>query len=102
MRGRMSGYPIDTLKKSQLPVSRNIEKPEVDQETSPAVRIQKIVFSQAADLDASDVHIEPRVTTTCIRYRLNGLMKEGLEIPRRMHENLVARIKIEEWPGMRF
>jgi type IV pilus assembly protein PilB len=90
----MSGYPIDALRKTHLPVSRNVEKPETEEEGAPAVRIQKIVFSQAAELDASDIHIEPRATTTCIRYRLNGLMKEGMEIPRWMHESLVARIKI--------
>src|SRR5262249_17437652 len=29
-----------------------------------------------------------------VRYRINGLMKEGVEIPRWMHESVVARIKI--------
>src|SRR5581483_3045091 len=63
-------------------------------DSAPVVHIQEMIFSDAVQIDASDIHIEPRPSVTVIRYRINGLMKQMLEIPRWMHENLVARIKI--------
>jgi type II secretory ATPase GspE/PulE/Tfp pilus assembly ATPase PilB-like protein len=53
-----------------------------------------LIFEEAAAMDASDVHIEPRQGVTRVRYRVNGVLHESLEIPRWMHENLVVRIKV--------
>src|SRR3974390_3152501 len=90
----MSEYPVHPVRESQLPQVRGSENKERTYDAAPAIRIQKMIFEEAAALDASDIHIEPRSSVTCIRYRINGLMKDGMEIPRWMHENLVARIKI--------
>jgi type II secretory ATPase GspE/PulE/Tfp pilus assembly ATPase PilB-like protein len=60
----------------------------------PVVRTQKMIFQEAASLDASDIHIEPSQGATRVRYRVNGILRESLEVPRWMHENLVVRIKI--------
>ena len=91
----MSENSISTATRSQLPeIVRTGAERDLHHDSPPAVRIQKMIFDEAASLDASDVHIEPRSTVTCVRYRVNGLMKDGLEVPRWMHDNLVARIKI--------
>ncbi len=80
---------------SQLPAVIQREKPRVSsEESSPVVRIQRMVFEEAVTMDASDIHIEPRQTATRVRYRINGVLNEALEIPRWMHENLVVRIKV--------
>ena len=80
---------------SQLPAIIQREKPRtIPDECPPIVRIQKMIFEEAVELDASDIHIEPRQESTRIRYRVNGLLKETLEIPRWMHENLIVRIKV--------
>ena len=91
----MSEHQIDPPSNSQLPDLVGFEpEPVRTRYDAPAVRIQKTIFEKAVELDASDIHIEPRSDSTCVRFRVDGLMKEGLEIPRWMHENLVARIKI--------
>src|SRR5215471_8795349 len=91
----MSAHPIPALQGPQLPeIVRNTQKRELSHDSPPAIRIQTMIFEEAVSLDASDVHIEPRASVTCVRYRINGLMKEGVEIPRWMHESVVARIKI--------
>src|SRR2546422_367323 len=80
---------------SQLPAVIPREKPRVSgEESSPVVRIQKMIFQEAASMDASDIHIEPRQAATRVRYRVNGVLNESLEVPRWMHENLVVRIKV--------
>lgn len=80
---------------SQLPAVIQREKPRVSgEESAPVVRIQKMIFDEAAAADASDIHIEPGRGSTRVRYRVNGVLNESLEVPRWMHENLVVRIKI--------
>src|SRR5215831_2380829 len=80
---------------SQLPALIPREKPRISgDESSPVVRIQKMIFEEAAAMDASDIHIEPRQTATRVRYRVNGILNESLEVPRWMHENLIVRIKV--------
>ena len=80
---------------SQLPAVVSREKPRVSSEDCPpAVRIQKMIFEEAGALDASDIHIEPGSSATRVRYRVNGVLRESLEIPKWMHENLVVRIKV--------
>jgi len=93
---RMSQYPIQTPRWPQAPESTpgGSKQSEASHDFPAAVRLQRMIFEEAVTLDASDVHIEPRASVTCVRYRVNGLMKDGMEIPRWMHENLVARIKI--------
>jgi type II secretory ATPase GspE/PulE/Tfp pilus assembly ATPase PilB-like protein len=80
---------------SQLPAVVQREKPRVPgDECSPAVRIQKMIFEEAATMDASDIHIEPNKGATRVRYRIDGVLRDALEVPRWMHENLVVRIKV--------
>ena len=81
---------------SQLPavIPRDKPRPGSSEESAPVVRIQKMIFEEAASIDASDIHIEPRQSSTRVRYRVNGVLKESLEVPRWMHDNLVVRIKV--------
>src|SRR6267143_3331156 len=80
---------------SQLPVLVHREKPQQTSDScSPIVRIQEMIFEEAASMDASDIHIEPSHSATRVRYRVDGVLRELREIPRWMHENLVVRIKV--------
>src|ERR1051325_6471752 len=82
---------------SQLPVlvRRDPSKTgETSTDFAPVVRIQKLIFEEAATLDASDVHIEPAQSLTRVRYRVNGALRETREVPRWMHDSLISRIKI--------
>jgi type II secretory ATPase GspE/PulE/Tfp pilus assembly ATPase PilB-like protein len=80
---------------SQLPAVIPREKARAaGADSAPVVRIQKMLFEEAAAADASDVHIEPGAGATRVRYRVNGMLNESIEIPRWMHENLVVRIKV--------
>jgi type II secretory ATPase GspE/PulE/Tfp pilus assembly ATPase PilB-like protein len=80
---------------SQLPAVVQREKPRsAGEDLAPVVRIQKKIFEEATAIDASDIHIEPGQSATRVRYRVNGVLHESLEVPRWMHENLVVRIKV--------
>jgi type IV pilus assembly protein PilB len=82
---------------SQLPVLARPKVPrtiDVASDCGPVVRIQQMIFDEAATLDASDVHIEPAKALTRVRYRVNGALHETREVPRWMHDSLISRIKI--------
>lgn len=64
------------------------------------IREEKVaqIVSQILDFAiksrASDVHIEPEEKFTRVRYRIDGILREKLTIPRELHDSLVSRIKI--------
>ena len=92
----MSDHTAGRLRTSQLPeIVRHGPAPiETGAEYAPIIRLQRIIFEEAVAQEASDVHIEPHSVSTSVRFRINGLMKDAFEVPRWLHDNLIARIKI--------
>lgn len=52
------------------------------------------MFRYAFELNASDIHIEPRRQESVVRFRIDGVMHRVYTIPRNVHAALVSRIKI--------
>ncbi len=63
-------------------------------EQPPVVRFTNTVLADAIRLKASDVHIEPQKDSVVIRYRVDGIMREIMQIDKQIHLSLVSRIKI--------
>ncbi|MDA1184366.1 MAG: ATPase, T2SS/T4P/T4SS family [Acidobacteria bacterium] len=63
-------------------------------ETAPIIDMVELVIQSAIKSGASDVHIEPNETKVVVRNRLDGLLKEVMDLPKWVHEGVVARIKI--------
>jgi len=61
---------------------------------APIAQIVSAVLEQAIRIRASDVHIEPQLGESRVRYRVDGILQERLVLPRRLHEAVVSRIKI--------
>ncbi len=59
-----------------------------------AVPLLNDLMEKAATLEASDIHIEPNAFNVRVRYRVDGLLMNGLSIHRSMHQQLISRIKI--------
>ena len=62
--------------------------------TAPIVDMVDLVVKSALKSRASDIHIEPTDDHVIVRHRLDGLLKEVTDLPKWMHDGLVARIKI--------
>ena len=43
---------------------------------------------------ASDIHVEPLEDKTRVRYRIDGILYEKLTLPIKIHDSVVARVKI--------
>ena len=76
----------------------DIEAPlrTAEQMTGEAViKLFDQVVNEALDLDASDIHIEPRAHAVDVRYRVDGKLRHRQErLPRNAAAPLVSRIKI--------
>ncbi len=63
-------------------------------ETAPIIDLVDLVVRSAIRSHASDVHIEPLEKGVLVRHRLDGLLKEVMDLPKWVHEGLIARLKI--------
>ncbi|MCA9026853.1 MAG: type II/IV secretion system protein [Planctomycetaceae bacterium] len=65
-----------------------------DNEKSPIVRLVNLVISEAVNMRASDIHVEPFEDRVRIRYRIDGVLIERDAPPRRLLGALTSRIKV--------
>ena len=63
-------------------------------ETAPIIDLVDLVIKSALKSRASDIHIEPAEKGVVVRHRLDGMLKAVMDLPRWVHEGLVARLKI--------
>ncbi|MEK7541831.1 MAG: GspE/PulE family protein [Patescibacteria group bacterium] len=63
-------------------------------EDLPVVRIADTLLRHAILQAASDIHIEPSEKDVAVRYRIDGILRDAMTLPRRIAPALVARIKV--------
>ncbi len=61
---------------------------------APIIRIAKVVIQRAIQERASDIHVEPGRGGVRIRYRIDGVLHEILQLPKYVHAPLISRLKI--------
>lgn len=60
----------------------------------PVVRVVDTLLEYAIFEGASDIHIEPTEGDTIVRYRIDGVLREVMTLPKKVQPGVVARIKI--------
>ena len=63
-------------------------------EAAPIIDLVDLVVKSGIKSKASDIHVEPMEKGVLIRHRLDGLLKEVMDLPKWVHEGLIARLKI--------
>jgi type IV pilus assembly protein PilB len=81
-----------------------VERETVDEDTpqeigkmvagSPIINLVNLAIMTAIRDGASDIHVEPTKRNTCIRYRIDGNLRELMTAPNTMHAAIVSRIKV--------
>lgn len=61
---------------------------------APVVKITNLLLSEAVTLRASDILIEPLGNDLRVRYRVDGILREGRRSPRLLHNAIVSRLKV--------
>src|SRR3989344_815393 len=74
------------------------EMPEADlkklAEDIPVVRIVDTLLKHAILQGASDIHIEPEEKELLIRYRIDGLLRDAMILPKSTASGITARVKV--------
>ena len=60
----------------------------------PIINIVTSILEHAVYENASDIHIEPEDKDVAIRYRIDGILKNVMTLPKNVQNGLTARIKI--------
>lgn len=60
----------------------------------PAIRLANAIILEAIRLGASDIHIQPRTKSVAVRYRIDGVLSDKIQIPNSLYPSLVSRLKI--------
>jgi type IV pilus assembly protein PilB len=60
----------------------------------PAVRIVDTLLRHANAQGASDIHIEPMEQSLLIRYRIDGILHDAMELPKAAAAAITARLKV--------
>jgi type IV pilus assembly protein PilB len=63
-------------------------------DAAPIVDLVDLVIKGAVSSRASDIHIEPVEKGVVVRHRQDGLLREVMDLPKWVHEGLVARMKV--------
>jgi type IV pilus assembly protein PilB len=63
-------------------------------EDLPVVRIVDTLLKHAILQDASDIHIEPMEDQLLVRYRIDGILRDAMVLPRNAESSISARIKV--------
>ena len=61
---------------------------------APVIRLINGLIAEAVRLGASDVHIESFESVLRVRFRVDGVMREALNLPARIAPLLVSRVKV--------
>ncbi len=60
----------------------------------PVVKMCNLILQEAIRSQASDVHLEPALNCLQVRMRVDGVLREYIDVPKWLHHPLVSRIKI--------
>jgi len=63
-------------------------------EDIPVVRIVDTLLKHAIIQDASDIHIEPEENQVLVRYRIDGILRDAMVLPKNTTAGITARIKV--------
>ncbi len=60
----------------------------------PVEKIVDLMVDTAYAEKASDIHVEPQDKISLVRFRIDGILHDVIEIPETIHDRIVTRIKV--------
>ncbi|MCP6718318.1 MAG: GspE/PulE family protein [Patescibacteria group bacterium] len=89
------GKALEELEE-EMKTKKAVGKSEIERlvEEAPIAKVVAVILRYAVEGKASDIHIEPTKDKLRIRFRLLGLLHSSIFLPKRVHQAVVARIKV--------
>jgi type II secretory ATPase GspE/PulE/Tfp pilus assembly ATPase PilB-like protein/ActR/RegA family two-component response regulator len=92
LEGMEGSSEVQQLEQEAPPEEFQVSAEEASQR--PVVRLVDLILSEGILSRASDIHIEPEEGGFAVRYRIDGVLRQVMKIPRAAGFPLVSRIKI--------
>lgn len=80
-----------------LPEESDMEDDETltrDSQTAPIVRLVNAILGDALRGRATDIHVEPQKSSVKVRYRVDGLLRDVMTLPKHVQLLVISRLKI--------
>lgn len=86
----------DLINKDSEQITQDEEGADLEKvaQDMPVVRIVDTLLKHAIIQQASDIHIEPTEKEVVVRYRIDGILHDAMNLPRKVMQGIVARIKV--------
>ncbi len=88
------GSSAELVQLSDAPPPEEIAISEAEASQRPVVRLVDLIISEGILARSSDIHIEPEEGGVAVRYRIDGVLRQVMKIPRQAGLPLISRIKI--------
>lgn len=63
-------------------------------EEAPVIKLANLIISRGINDGASDIHIEPGKDSVRVRLRIDGILHEVMQVPKKVQSSLTSRFKI--------
>jgi type II secretory ATPase GspE/PulE/Tfp pilus assembly ATPase PilB-like protein/CheY-like chemotaxis protein len=92
MEGLLDGIEEDAVRlvEERRPESISVE----DAGATPVVKLTNLILREGIEARASDIHIEPGRRKGLVRFRVDGVLRQHMELPMPALNRVVSRIKI--------
>ncbi len=88
------GVTVEVEKEETKEVELSIDEAKSLAETAPIIRLMNQIITEAITSNASDIHIEPQKRFLRIRYRIDGVLRDAMNLPKNIQPGLISRAKI--------
>ena len=95
-KGEISSEITKAIKDSSADAEEQAEKVSAKDlaEDAPIAKTVNVILEYAVKSRASDIHIEPRENIVQVRYRIDGILRETMTLPKPILLAVISRIKI--------
>lgn len=94
---QLDGYANEAkreLERESGVVDLNQMTASIDDVEAPVVKFLQTIFEEAAQMRASDIHIEPQETKLVVRFRIDGTLHSQVDTDLKIATALMVRLKL--------
>jgi len=91
-----SSLPIEeiTAELAHLDEEEFDTEKDIQEASSPVAKLVDRIILQAAAMRSSDIHFEPRMDNLLIRFRIDGVLHDIQNLPKKASPSIMSRLKI--------
>ena len=87
----VGGFDFVAVDEDENEISISAASTDAD---APVVKLLNLIINEAIKAGSTDIHIEPLIKTTRVRYRIDGALREVMTPPIGMHPGLISLVKV--------